>query len=135
MDELVASQIQYEINRYDVGVTRADNVYGRGLVTTIPRYHGQVICDASALWFSSEKALETFLKDNPQDADRVGRVEGGRMDGAQPGDPQGATSMFFCLVNTAGFANDYHGKKSANARLIYNPSLGFNERGAAAGGA
>jgi hypothetical protein len=63
-----------------------------------------------------------FLALNPYEADRVGVIEGIK----QP--DGGCRAIYFVLIGACQFLNSFTGlRKTANVKLSYDPSKGFNE--------
>ena len=62
-----------------------------------------------------------FLEKNPDEADRVGRIEGVLHKGAP-------TTIYFVLVGAGAFVNHFQGvRRFPNVKLVFEPTKGFNK--------
>ena len=120
---LVPKLLAHELDRFQLEISSPDAERGRGLVTRRAVREGEVICDASALYFDDEQALRAFLEqDGAGDFnDKVMNIGGALRD-------QVLVPVWAVLVGAAQYAQHYlHIKRGANAQWDYDPTLGFNK--------
>ena len=96
------------------GLQIAPTQFGRGLACARPFREGEVICNCSALWYTSKTKLQEMLSHggNKFLLDRLVAVEGLLM-----GDTDETAAMYGALVGAAGYAQHYHGLRKGGAML------------------
>jgi hypothetical protein len=114
-------QVRTEIESTGLRITGHSDI-GRGLETLIARRHGEIVCNASALFFDTHADLQELLRipGNEQFADRVCEITG-VLRREQP------VVIWAVLIGVAQYIQDHTDiRLRPNAVLEFDPTCGFN---------
>lgn len=112
--------VRKEADIHQLRVTPVVPDKGRGIETVVSKREGEIVCEASALFFDDFDVVMGLIKANPRFGDRVCRIEGVHRAGEK-------VVVYAVLVGIAQFIQHYTGYRTRhNAILEFDPSLGFN---------
>lgn len=112
--------VRKEAELHQVRVTSVLPDKGRGIETIVAKREGEVVCDASALFFDDYDTVMAVITANPRFSDRVCRIDGVHRGGEK-------VTIYAILLGIAQFIQHYTGFRSRhNSILEFDPSHGFN---------
>jgi hypothetical protein len=120
----IAELLAHELDSNGLQIVPTE--FGRGLACARAYCEGEVLCNCSTLWYTSQMKLQEMLSQggNKLLLDRLVRIDGLLM-----GDDDAPSLLYGALVGAAGYAQHYQGlrKGGPNAILKINTEHGPND--------